>query len=371
VLGWLLCLLIVLERPSMLAALASGALLGISCYMHLSAWTMAPLYAALSIAALLASGRARALVPFILGSGVVLIPLALWLRQHPDYFAQSAQHYALYDSRRFSPLQGVREILNWNGIETRLAVYWDYLNPGYLFMSGGAGLTAATRRAGVFLLAFAVFIPLGLVHLWQNRRLPAAWIVMIGFFSAPIAVTLTTTRYLVQRELYVLPFGVLLAMFGAAWMLAQPQRLIRFAAIALLVTAPLQFAGFYRDYLGDYVTRSAFYFDPGSFAQSSDYMAGRDTSAAPQVWISDALDDAKVHWPFQMRKRGRNDLLGKSIFFAADRHDLSNMPAGSLLLLQHNDPNLPRFVGEGKCCEIETYINGATGDRSVVVLVKR
>jgi 4-amino-4-deoxy-L-arabinose transferase-like glycosyltransferase len=370
VLGWLLCLLIVLERPSVKAALPAGALLGLSVYMHFSAWTMAPLYFVLSAGALYASGRTRAIIPMIAGSAIVLLPLAVWLVQHPDFFAQTAQHYGLYDSRRFNALQGSREILNWNGIETRVAVYWDYFNPGYLFMSGGASMTAATRKAGVFLLAFAVFIPCGMAYLWQNRRLPAAWIVMAGFVTAPIAVSLVATRYLVQRELYVLPFGVLIATFGVAWLLARPRAIVRAAAMALLVSMPLQFASFYRDYLGDYVSRSAIWFDPDSFAQTSALVAAKDAGAVPEVWISDALDDALVHWPFQMHKRGRADLLGKSHFFAADRYDVGNIPPGSLLLLQHNDVNLPRLVGDGQCCAIEAYVNGVDGNRSVAVLVK-
>ena len=370
-LGWLACLLAVLERPARRAAIASGALLGIMVYTHFSAWTMAPLYFVVSVAALWVSERRGAILPFAAGSAVVLLPLAWWLSQHPDFFAQMTQHYGLYDSQRYNPLQGAREILNWNGIETRVAVYWDYYNPGFLFMSGGASMTAATRRAGVFLLAFAVFMPCGLAYLWRNRRRPAAWIVLIGFFTAPIAVSLIGSRYLIQRELLVLPFGVLVATFGVAWLLGQPNRWLRGGAVALLISMPIQFAMFYRDYLGDYVTRSAIWFDPGSFAQTSAYVAARAGGAIPEVWISDALDDAVVHWPYQVRKRGRADLLGKSHYFAADRYDVNSIPPGSLVLIQHNDVNLPRLIGEGQCCAVETYINGVDGNRSVAVLVKR
>ncbi|HEX6164379.1 MAG TPA: glycosyltransferase family 39 protein [Vicinamibacterales bacterium] len=370
-LAWLGCLLAVLERAGMRLAAASGALLGVMVYTHFSAWTMAPLYFVLSVAALWLSDRRRAILPFAAGCAVVLLPLALWLARHPDFFAQMTAHYGLYDSQRYNPLQGAREIVNWNGIETRIAVYWDYYNPGFLFMSGGAGMTAATRRAGVFLLAFAVFIPCGLAYLWQRRRLPAAWIVLVGFFTPPIAVSMIGSRYLVQRELLIVPFGVLVATFGVALLMQHPSRWLRGAAIALLVSMPLQFIVFYRDYLGDYVTRSAIWFDPGSFKQTSEYVAAKDSAAIPEVWISDALDDAVVHWPYQMRKRQRNDLLQKSHYFAADRYDVNSIPAGSLLLLQHNDVNLPRLIGEGRCCEVESYINGADGNRSVVVLVKR
>ena len=370
-LGWLACLLAVLERRSMRLALASGALLGVMVYTHFSAWTMAPLYFVMSIVALWLSDSRRAIVPFVAGCWIVLLPLGIWLVQHPGFFNQMTAHYGLYDSGRYNPLQGAREIVNWNGVETRLAVYWDYYNPGFLFMSGGASMTAATRRAGVFLLAFAVFIPCGLAYLWRQRRLPAAWIVMLGFFTAPIAVTMIGSRYLIQRELLVLPFGVLVATFGVALLLGQQSRWLRLLAVVLLLSMPLQFIVFYRDYLGDYVTRSAIWFDPGSFAKSSAYVAGKDAGAIPAVWISDALDDAVVHWPYQMRRRGRNDLLGRSHYFAADRYDVDSIPAGSLLLIQHNDVNLPRLIGEGRCCAVETYIDGADGSRAVAVLVKR
>src|SRR5262249_59776042 len=142
------------------------------------------------------------------------------------------------------------------------SVYWDYFNPAYLFFSGGSNLTTTTRQVGVFLAPVGIFLLVG-VCAWGRRRPVTATIVLLaGLMLAPLPATLVDERYAVQRELVLLPFAVLVGVFGVRWMAQQPRAWTRLAAVALLAAVPVQFAYFYRDYFAGYRLRSADWFDP-------------------------------------------------------------------------------------------------------------
>jgi riboflavin kinase/FMN adenylyltransferase len=59
------------------------------------------------------------------------------------------------------------------------------------------------------------------------------------------------------EELVVLPFFVLIATYGAVWLLQHARRPVRVAGMLLLLAMPIQFAFFCQDYFNDYRLRSA------------------------------------------------------------------------------------------------------------------
>ncbi|MEO8678516.1 MAG: glycosyltransferase family 39 protein [Vicinamibacterales bacterium] len=372
-LGWLWCLLVVLETGSMWTAVLAGLLLGLGLYSHLAAWAMMPLCLVMTWAALAASARPLRLMAAVgVGFAVPLLPLLVWLNANPEMLRAVATNYHVYDTQRLSPMQGAKDFLNYNGIETRLSVYWDYFNPGYLFMSGGANLTTATRRAGVFLMALALFLPCGLYYLWSNRKLPVALVLLVAFLAAPLWPALVDSRYLVQREIFALPAGVLIAAFGAAWLLSQRPFIVRLATVLLIAGMPVQYYFFYSDYVGDYVTRSATWFDPASFSHIADYVVPLDTATpVPAVYLSDALDDGLMHWRFQVEKRGRAELRLRSHFVDLNRFDLSQAAPSSLLVLYASDPKLGQLTGPDTCCVLDKTILDPAGNPSAVVLRRR
>jgi hypothetical protein len=99
---------------------------------------------------------------------VPLLALIPWTTSHPDFFKSQINRYRVYDTRLFSPLQGVKEFLNYQNVTHRMSMYWNYLGPNYLFMSGAVKMTMSTRRVGVFLMPLAIFLPGGAVP--SDRR---------------------------------------------------------------------------------------------------------------------------------------------------------------------------------------------------------
>ena len=372
VLGWLLCLVTFLETGETWLLLAAGTLLGVGVYSYIAAWVMMPVYLLLTWIALRISGRGSLQSVFAAGLGFAL-PLMVvvpWLWFHPEMLRDTMGRYNVYDTRHLSPLQGVKDFLNYNNIQERISVYWDYFNPAYLFFSGGSNLTTATRQVGVLLLPTSVFLACGVYDLWQRRRSAAGIVLLAGLAIAPLPATLVDERYAVQRELVVLPFAVLISVFGVAFVMRRPKRFIRLAAVLLLLAMPIQYAYFYRDYFTDYQVRSAYWFDPINFRGVAEYVLSIDSSArVPTVYLSRDLDDVAARWRFYLAKHRREDLLPRTRMFAADGFDLSEVPAGSLLVLYANDPKVAALLGAAKCSVAKIVIDVA-GSKSAVILRK-
>jgi hypothetical protein len=115
---------------------------------------------------------------------------------------------------------------------------------------------------------------------------------------------------MIQRAMYLLPFFALLGAFGFAELWDSRSRLLRYAALAVMVASPIQFAYFYYDYVGHYKLRSAFYYDPVAFQDVARHLiASTDT---PAFYFTNDLDDASVKWRFYTVGHGRGELLART-----------------------------------------------------------
>ncbi len=312
-LAWLLALWHALKRPTPSRMLLCGLCLGIGFYSYAAAVILTPLMLLLSIAVMWGPAeRPSRLWPLIAGYAIPLSVFAIWFAMHPDAFASTAQRYALYDAKQLNALQGLREFLSYPNIERMTSIYWSFLSPSVLFLSGDQLITFSTRQTGVFPMVMAVLLLFGMVQIIERERSRFAWLVVAGFLLAPLPAVLVPENGAVNRATAILPFGVLLAGYGikwlwsfdvirharaiavaagatvlalglayAAWTLSSDGRLggavmpivvlgailLAFAltsarvsqgamaATGIVLVAAMQFASFARDYHGDYRTR--------------------------------------------------------------------------------------------------------------------
>src|SRR5206468_8622717 len=180
-----------------------------------------------------------------------LIPVVVWLARHPGAFAETVQRYELYDASRLNPLQGLREFLSFPNIDRLVSLYWTFLNPSFLFLTGDRAMMFSTRTVGVFLLPIVALLTCGLIRIasrpvpvkGEGTPPPVKTLIALGFFCAPVAALLGSEAAAIGRAVALLPFGALLATFGIdqLWSLQQPIRfrrpLIAFASIALVAGA--------------------------------------------------------------------------------------------------------------------------------------
>ena len=370
-LGWLWCLMAAVDtdRPSL--ALACGLLLGLGVYSYIAAWILMPCFLLLTWITLYLSARRAVLSSALAGVGFALPLLALipWLWAHPDMLRENLGRYGVYDTRHLSMLQGAKDFLNYNNVQERLSVYWDYFNPAFLFFTGGSNLTTGTRRAGVFLMPMAAFLVCGGYAVAKRGLTTTAVILFAGFALAVVPATLIDERYAIQRALLLLPFGVLIGTCGVRLLLEQPNRTVRLAAILLLIAMPFQYVYFYRDYFTGYRTRSAFWFDPIDFRDVAEFLMSSDANGnVPTVYLSEDLDDVGARWRFYTLKHAKEELWRRTRYLPA-AIDSSGVAAGSLIVLYANDARLPTLVGSHSYSVARTIVDVA-GSASAVILRK-
>jgi 4-amino-4-deoxy-L-arabinose transferase-like glycosyltransferase len=339
VLLWLWCVLrcVRADRPWLPAA--TGLVLGIGLYSYIASWIIMPFYLAVTLVVFwLLRKPLRSHVTLVIGFAVPLLALVPWIWLHPEMPHDTFRAYAVNTS------------LN---LTERVALYWDYFNPSYLFFSGGSDPMWATRRAGVFVLAVAVLLPCGI---WSIRRNPsiARAVLIVGFFFAPVPIILAlpeAPRYATARDLLAVPFGVLLSVAGVEWLVVRHRWAGRIVAALLVVSIPVQFVSFASDYFADYQLRSGYRLDSANMRDVAAYIVAADRSArVPAVYLSKDLGTGKsVQWKFHLEKNRSEDLWERTSYFDADTFSAGDVPSGSLLVLDMNNRRLESLLGPSRC----------------------
>ena len=421
-LGWLLCVLAYLENGRLRTLFAATVLLGLGFYSYIAAVVLAPIYL-LFTAALLFDARkpARDYAVAAAGFALPLLMLVPWLIVHPTAFADTAGRYELYNTGNMDALQGLRSFLSYNNLEQRAGIYWSFLNPSFLFFTGDAQMPFSTRSVGVFLMPAAILMIAGMCFA-VRRPTPARLVALAGFFCAPIAAVLVPENSEIIRAAAMLPFGVLLAAMGiealwqwgridrvrivlmplgvavllggvayGGWSLAAHHHLTsstepliaagaalcviafasdaisitKIAAVLLLFAMPVQFAGFSRDYFGDYRRRTSNWLGGNLRGAAIELMDREKRNHAPYIYFAQIRSTAGVadtrnrwmetYWTFYLTKYGRRDLLTRSRTFDASR--VNAVPAGSLVLANIGDPSVDRLVRDGELKRVSTIVD--------------
>jgi 4-amino-4-deoxy-L-arabinose transferase-like glycosyltransferase len=367
---WLWCLAAFLDRPRPWL-IAGGVLsLGIGFYSYMAAVVMMPFYFVLTLVVIVLSAAPRK--PRYLAEALVFaIPLVLvmvFAIRHPTFYADQIVRYRVYDVKRFTLLQGIKEFLNYQNLTHRVSMYWDYNGPNYLFMSGGIKMTMTTRRAGVFLMTLAVFLPVGMYQSIVARRNVLAWLLVAGFLTAPLAALLVDDPYAIDRELNLLPFGVLLATAGVVSLMNASRLWVRAMTVVLLLLTPVAFAAFYRDYFSIYRMESAAWFERNIRGAIEETLSRTDRGSAGQLYVNNEIGNVESYWRLYLIKHGRDDLLARTRFFKPATLDLATVPAGALIVSSVEDPWQKEKVASG---EIETVFTAREPDGAPSYLVLR
>lgn len=208
ILGWLYCLMTGLDSGrSRRWLFAAGLCLGAGFYSYIASMALMPVYCALTLAVLFAAKRpARDHAAIVAGFAIPLIGFAIWLLQHPDVFRTTAERYGFAG-------QAVR------GAPMDLAAiadrYWRFFHPDFLFLTGDSYLPFSTRTAGVFPLAGALLIALGVFAAIGPARSPMTLLLLAGFLVGPLPAAFLDDPGAIRRGMGMLPFGALLAGLGA------------------------------------------------------------------------------------------------------------------------------------------------------------
>lgn len=365
-LGWLLALLVYLDRREPWRLFLATAILGVGFYSFIASVVMMPLYLAMTIYILLANGRLTTRTAAIAAAGfaVPLLPLVVWVVMQPSFVSDILTRYSL---------NGTGPRIRPSAIAERVSLYWTFFNPAFLFLMGGfTHLFATTRLVGVFLLPFIVLIPLGLVQMVTQVRTATSVVIAAGFALAPLAAVLTVDEpYASFRQLGVMVFGVLIAVYGLQRAWSWQGRLGRLVAIGVTVLLPLHFAFFAQHYFGAYRGYSAAAFGwnrDGALDEIIDREVQGNTrpvflSAGHDRWMS-------AYWQLALARKHRPDLLEHATFFDAMKPgDVTAIPAGALVLVSVDDKALLDGIRDGRFTEVARVAEPA--DDPVFFILRR
>src|SRR5262245_1408694 len=123
-LAWLLCMSLYAESAPAWLPAATGLLLGVGLFTHVSSWIVMPAYVAATCLVFRRLGAPlRAYGLLLAGFAVPLVVIVPALFANPSLPAEMFAHYKVETGWR---------------IAERINIYWGYLGPSYLFFSGGS-----------------------------------------------------------------------------------------------------------------------------------------------------------------------------------------------------------------------------------------
>jgi 4-amino-4-deoxy-L-arabinose transferase-like glycosyltransferase len=336
---WLMTLREYELQPRPWLLFAGAASLGCGIYGYLAAVVMMPLYLLMTVWCSRAWRSPRLLALIVAGFAVVLLPIALWHVAHPERYAELMHAYRMDDPGN----GGTVRALSYEGLRVRLGAWWQYFNPDFMFLSGDTSLTNSTRTAGFVPAAFALLLPLGIVRLSKGSRLER--LIVIGLLTGPLAAVATGTLDLNRyRAMFVLPFAALVATYGIEWLWSARALWRRALAILLIASVPIQFAMFYRDYMGRYRESSSVWF--GRNIKGALEQVFRDGAPGDALLISRQVPYGDSYARFYSQVFGRGEAQVPLIIDGAS-FDPSSVSPGSWLIAGASESWPQRLASRG------------------------
>ena len=223
----------------------AGLMLGLGWYAYVGAVPLMPLYMLLTIAALaMRRERAARFAIFAFGCAIPIAAGLPWLASHPEVLRTTFLHYQSEQMAGADAVTGVRSAANFTRATDIAALYARFWSPRVLFAQGAPTLMHSTGRAGVFLVATAGVLLVGIVRAARGAVADPRLLLILGaFLLAPLPSSLVdindhTALHATWRAAALVPFGVLLAGFGFEYLLTRPRSPLQMLALITVLAAP-------------------------------------------------------------------------------------------------------------------------------------
>lgn len=361
VLAWLLALVLFSERATVRRLGAAAAWVGVSAYTYLASVVMMPVYLAWTLWWGERRLGRRAVGAAAVAFFVPLIPMAAWYLTHPERTSQIVSAYRLADAASGGGLGGATVVA---AIRDKVGLFWSFFSPAFLFVSGDSSLTNSTRQVGFFPLSFVALLPLGVYQLARSRQ-PITWIILAGLATAPLPAVLSGALEM-NRLLLAIPFGVLTASYGMAALVTSRALAWRALGLLLVISVPIQFAGFYSDYMGRYRVDSAHWFGGNTRDLFNAAIAHAGAVPGVQVMVSDAIPFAERYWRFYSLASGRPDLIDRMVRYAPGRAGAAR--AGTLVACPVSTAECQNWVADPAAWRQLTIATELDGSPSFALL---
>lgn len=329
VLLWLLFLQRFLEEKKIWLAFTTTLSLGLGIHTYHAPKFIMPIYFLATFILIFPriKNKLKLSLILVLGFLLPLIPLFIW--QSSNDTLQDLLYYVGLHNSNLSPVQGVLRLLSFESLSQKLIAYRSFFDPWFLFNRGDASLAHSTGQVGVFLLPFIIFLPLGFYQILRKDNSRMNLLLLFGFLTAPIAASVVGQPYRISRALVILPFAIIIAIYGIKFLMNK-WVLNRVIIVILLGFLLIQYAYFTIDYFNNYSKRSYVWFNyniPDAYERLIN-ISNEELPGA--IYIDNKIPFADRYWRFYLIKYQKENLFKKTIFFNAA--NLNDVSSNSLIL---------------------------------------
>jgi len=339
VLLWLVLLKKFTATKQPWALFASGLFLGIGFHSYHAAKIIIPLYFIATLVYLLPNIKKSAKVYLIFLIGFIL-PIAISLpsfAQNPAILGHQVSYIKGFDSR----VDTAQGILGAFKPDRLISVFTDsyhtYFKLDILFITGDSSLIASTQKTGAFLIPVLFLAAFGIIYAFLRRSDRLSKLILFGLLTYPIGPIIAGQPQRISRGLVVIPFMILLAIYGTAYLLQTKDKLLKILLVILFAAVAVQFSFFLHDYYGDYRVRSYDWFNRNIGGAFESGFKSAQQNKAKAIYLDQSIPFVQRYAKFYQIKSGINlsniqhtfnpttlnpsDLTQNSILIIKSEHD--------------------------------------------------
>ena len=360
VLLWLLFLKIFLEKRNDLALFISGLSLGIGIHSYHAAKIMMPIYFITTIILLSPKTKRdfKSLVVLLLG---FLIPIAAfipWLTKYPGTLLSQVSYIGSMD-KAVDVGRGIWGVFSFSRLGSFISSYFSYFHPRILFTVGDISPIHSTGQVGVFLFPVLFLLVFGILEVLSNKKDKFSRLILFGFLTYPIAPAIVSQPQRVSRGLVIIPFVILLSIYGISFLLKSREKSFKPFLVAIFILCSFQFAFFLNDYFGEYRERSYREFNNNIGGGLESVLRSTEIRNIDTIYFDRYIPFISYYSQFYQIKLDK-DIKDKQVFFDYKTVDFSKFAPGSIVLIgyDHAPPGRQDHIGPFEKIEIIREPNG-------------
>ena len=334
VLLWLLFLKNYLDRKAALSLFAAGLSLGIGIHSYHAAKVIMPLYflATFIFFGVKVKKNLKSFGLFLLGFFIPIILFVPWLSKYPDTLMIEVNYLGSID-KTVNIEKGIWGVFNPSRAKQFASYYVTYLSPDILFFTGDRSLIHSTRKTGAFLFPSVFLLVFGILAIVLRRKDNFSRLILFGFLTYPVASALVNDPQRISRSLVVIPFFILICLYGLNYLVSIKDKLFRILVISIFVFSFVQFIYFIKGYFAEYPKESYSWFgnDIGGALESA-------TKSTRIRKVEDVYIDKNIYFIEKYVKfysiKFSSDLEERTKYFDPRTQDFSSFPVYSLVVLK-------------------------------------
>lgn len=356
---WLFTLKLFESKEKPIFLILSGLILGFGIHSYHAAVVTMPIYFAITIIYLFITRQAKFINIFAISIGFALPILVFipWLKVHPDTLLNQVSYVGSID-KSVDTTKGIWGVFNINRLTDFASNYLTYFSPKILFVEGDRSLIHSTGRVGAFSFSVAFLLLFGIVETLKRKEDFFSKLILFGFLTYPVAPSIVNDPQRISRGLVVIPFVILLCIYGIAFLRSQKDKVFKYVLAVILAFILIDFGLFLSDYFGNYRLRSSGWFNNNIGGLYESVIKSSNIRKVDRIYIDKNIYFAEDYFNFYQIQFGQN-LKNKVVYIDTRFVDFSKIPKYSLVATQVSDiPEKPNKIGGFEKIETIRELNG-------------